>query len=144
MDNEVYEKIHKPYTALPGDLLINKMGEPPGLACLYPEGAPLAMVTPDVVKASIDPAKADARFLMHVYNSRRMRLAVQKLIKGATRPRVSLNELFALGIPVPPLDEQTEIAEMAEALQNSADTAHQSASDASRLVASFTATLFSQ
>lgn len=144
MDNEVYEKIHKPYTALPGDLLINKMGEPPGLACLYPEGAPLAMVTPDVVKASIDPAKADARFLMHVYNSRRMRLAVQKLIKGATRPRVSLNELFALGIPVPPLDEQTEIAEMAEALQNSADTAHQSASDASRLVAAFTATLFSQ
>jgi len=143
MDNEVYKRIHKPYTALPGDLLINKMGEPPGLACLYPEHAPLAMVTPDVVKASIDPTKADARFLMHVYNSRRMRLAVQKLIKGATRPRVSLNELFALGLPVPPLDEQTEIAEMAEALQNSADAALQSASNASQLSGAFTATLFS-
>jgi restriction endonuclease S subunit len=56
---------------------------------------------------------------------------------------VSLNELFALGLPVPPLDEQTEIAEMAEAFQNSANAALQSASNASQLSGAFTATLFS-
>jgi type I restriction enzyme S subunit len=133
MDQAVYDRLHTPYTVRPGDLLITKMGEPPGIACIYPKGEPLAMVTPDVIKATIYESRADTRFLRHLYNSPIVRRQVLKLIKGATRPRVSLNEFFRLKLPIPPLAEQKEIASIADSLESDVTAAQRSSRAASRL-----------
>jgi len=142
MDLNIYERIHKPYTVLPGDLLITKMGEPPGIACIYPQDSPLAMVTPDVVKATIEPNIVDSRYLKHLYNSPLLKIQIQKLTKGATRPRVSLNELFELLLPIPPLPEQKEIAVIMDNMESIFVIAKRSAVDANSFILKLTGELF--
>ena len=142
MDLGVFERLHTPYTVRPGDLLITKMGEPPGIACVYPDDGPLAMVTPDVIKATIDHSIADTRFLLYLYNSPVVRSQVVKLIKGATRPRVSLNEFFLLKLPIPPLDEQEEIADLAEEFAFAARAAEYSSKESANLATLLTRTVF--
>jgi len=109
MDIAVYEKLHVPYTVRSGDLLITKMGEPPGLACIYPLNALDAMVTPDVIKATIDPEIAIPEYMMLVFNSARTSRAIAKFMKGGTRTRVSLDNFYSIGLPIPYLEEQEAI-----------------------------------
>jgi type I restriction enzyme S subunit len=110
MDKSVYEMVHKPYAVRSGDLLITKMGEPPGIACIYPDSEPLGMVTPDVIKVTCDPEKVDTYFAMCVYNSPQLRKRILDLTKGGTRSRVTLDEFYALLLAIPPLPEQKKIA----------------------------------
>jgi type I restriction enzyme S subunit len=142
MDQDVYERLHKPYTVRPGDLLVTKMGEPPGIACIYPAHAPPAMVTPDVIRASIDESIADAQFLVHLYNSPIIRSQVARLIKGATRPRVSLNEFFELKLPIPPLCEQRKIAELAGSFEMGISSAKCASARSGELMSVLTEAVF--
>jgi type I restriction enzyme S subunit len=109
MDVDVYERLHKPYTVRPGDLVLTKMGEPPGLAAIYPVDAPEGMVTPDVIKATLDDSTILPRFAVAMLNNARSRSNLRQLCKGGTRTRVSLDELYTLKWPIPPLDEQLRI-----------------------------------
>lgn len=122
MDIEVYEKLHKPYTVKPGDLLITKLGEPPGMACLYPFEYPRAMVTPDVIKISINSAKADNVFIAYLYNAPSTRMRILNLTKGGTRTRVTLDEFYKLPIPLPPLPEQRQIASILSTVDEKLET----------------------
>lgn len=123
MDISVYEKLHVPYTVREGDVLITKMGEPPGLACIYPEGAADAMVTPDVIKASISPEIALPAFVVLVFNNPRTARAISKFMKGGTRTRVSLDNFYSIPLPIPPIEEQKTIVEEIAAISLSRDTA---------------------
>ncbi len=109
MDEGVYERLHRPYTVRPGDLVITKMGEPPGLAAIYPEDAPMGMVTPDVIKATLDESVVLPQFVVGLFNNPRSRVNLLQLCKGGTRTRVSLDELYSLKWPIPPLEEQAQI-----------------------------------
>lgn len=109
MDFDVYERLHTPYTVKPGDLLITKLGDPPGMVCLYPENMEFGMVTPDIVRARLDTNIVHPRFLLAYYNSPATKTRIMQLTKGGTRPRVSLEELFDLKIPLPPMDEQKKL-----------------------------------
>ncbi|MDM8535945.1 restriction endonuclease subunit S [Desulfobacterales bacterium HSG17] len=112
MDEDVYQKLHVPFTVFPNDLLITKMGDPPGLSCLYPENYSKAMVTPDVIKASLDHNKINPYFAMYSYNCPSTNKRLLKLTKGGTRPRITLNEFYALKLPFPSLEEQNHIADI--------------------------------
>ena len=111
MDVAVYERLHVPYTARAGDVLITKMGEPPGLACIYPEGSPNAMVTPDVIKASISSDVAVPAYVVLAFNNARTARAISKFMKGGTRTRVSLDNFYSIAIPIPSIEEQQAIVE---------------------------------
>lgn len=111
MDVSVYEKLHVPYTVRSGDILITKMGEPPGLACIYPEGLPDAMVTPDVIKASISSEVALPAFVVLLFNNPRTSRAISKFMKGGTRTRVSLDNFYSIPLPIPSIEEQKVIVE---------------------------------
>ncbi|MBD2246538.1 restriction endonuclease subunit S [Nostoc sp. FACHB-888] len=121
MDESVYEQFHRPYTVKSGDLLITKMGEPPGIACIYPKKEPFAMVTPDVIKASVDHQKIDTYFLMCLYNSPQIKSEILNLTKGGTRSRVTLDEFYKLLLPCPPLNEQIKISTVLFALDELID-----------------------
>jgi len=123
MDVAVYEKVHMPYTARAGDVLITKMGEPPGLACIYPEGAPDAMVTPDVIKASIAADVALTAYVVLAFNNARTARAISRFMKGGTRTRVSLDNLYSIRLPVPPIDEQERIVEEISSIAHAEETA---------------------
>ena len=119
MDVQVYERVHTPYTVHPGDLLLTKMGDPPGLAAIYPEDAPIAMVTPDVIKVTLNEDVVLPDFAVALFNNVRSRTNMLRLCKGGTRTRVSLDELYSLNWPIPSLDEQTAISAVLSQFEDS-------------------------
>ncbi len=96
----------------PGDILIAKVGNPPGDACIYPKTEPAAVVTQDVVRIRIEPRVADPRFLTYLLNSKLGRYLARLITVEATRGRFSLDDLRNIRFPLPPISEQHAIAEL--------------------------------
>lgn len=121
MDTEVWRQHHQPYSVYGGELLVTKLGDPPGTACIFPEGGGPAMVTPDVMKMNVDEAVADVRYLMHFFNGPLSKKIVEAICFGVTRLRIDLSMFKTFPIPLPPRAEQTEIVRRVEALFAFAD-----------------------
>lgn len=121
MDTEVWRRHHQPYSIYGGELLVTKLGDPPGTACIFPEGGGPAMVTPDVMKMKVDEAVADARYLMHFFNGPLSKKIVEAICFGVTRLRIDLSMFKTFPIPLPPRAEQTEIVRRVETLFAFAD-----------------------
>ena len=121
MDRQVWDKHHKPYSVYGGELLVTKLGDPPGTACIYPGDMGVAMVTPDVMKMSVDDVVADSRYLMHFFNGPASKEIVEAMCFGVTRLRIDLSLFKTFPIPMPPRAEQTEVVRRVEALFAFAD-----------------------
>jgi type I restriction enzyme S subunit len=96
---------------LPGDVLVARMPDPLGRACLVPETIGQAATVVDVAILRPSPLSIDNRFLMYAINSRSVRNQIELLQAGATRQRVSRRNLGGVQVPLPPLDEQRAIAD---------------------------------
>ena len=95
----------------PGDLLIAKVGDPPGTAAVYPDNELSGLVTQDVIRLRVDKAHVCAKHVAYFLNS----LAGQALIDGisieSTRMRVSLGDYKSSPCLLPPFREQEAIAD---------------------------------
>lgn len=109
MDSLKWSELFKPYSVFGGELLITKLGDPPGECAIYPDNAGPAMVTPDVIKMSVNRRVVDRRYLMHYLNSRTARGFAMGAAFGTTRLRVTLPIFRVLPVPLPPLAEQQRI-----------------------------------
>ena len=98
----------KAHQVSPGDLLVTKMGDPPGDAALYPPTLPDAIITADCIKWTTAP-NCDALFLEFAMNSPIGNAAVRKITKGVAQQKVTLAGFSQIALPLPPLDEQIEI-----------------------------------
>lgn len=94
----------------PGDLVISKLGDPPGYACVVPQNAGSGVIVADVVRFRGNPELIDHRYLSFYLNSPVGRQQFLSLSKGTTRTRVNLSNIKTIKIPLPPLDEQKRIA----------------------------------
>lgn len=94
----------------PGDLVISKLGDPPGYACVVPPSAGSGIIVADVVRFRGNPELTDHGYLSHFLNSPDGRRQFLKLSKGSTRKRVNLSSIKTIEIPLPPLGEQKRIA----------------------------------
>ncbi|EXF43462.1 type I restriction-modification system subunit S [Pseudomonas sp. BAY1663] len=92
-----------------GDILLAKVGDPPGDACVYPIGQPSGIVTQDVVRIKVDKRTIDAEYLCFLLNSEYGRHLVRLVSVEATRGRFSLADLKSIRHILPPLEEQEEI-----------------------------------
>jgi len=92
-----------------GDVLITKVGAPPGDACLYPDAEPDAVITADCIKLRLSPLLPQKRFFVHTINSEVVKPQLQLITKGVAQMKVSLGRFSTLAIPLPPLAEQTRI-----------------------------------
>lgn len=92
-----------------GDILLAKVGDPPGDACVYPLGQPSGIVTQDVVRIKVDKRTVDAEYLCFLLNSKYGRHLVRLVSVEATRGRFSLADLKSIRHILPPLEEQQEI-----------------------------------
>ena len=123
MDKKKWYELFEPYSVYGGELLVTKLGEPPGVCAIYPIGIGPAMVTPDVIKISINEKISLPRFIMHYFNSDRSRKLASGAAFGTTRLRLTLPIFRNMSIPLPPLSEQHEIVSEVERRLSVADQA---------------------
>jgi type I restriction enzyme S subunit len=102
----------------PGDILIARMPDPIGRACIFPDLGRPCVTAVDV--AILRPRKeVDREYLMHLINSPSFRREVLSQAKGATRQRISRKNLGSIVVEVPSLDEQQRVvARIKECLEH--------------------------
>lgn len=98
----------------PGDVLIARMPDPIGRACLAPENIGDAVTAVDVSILRIRRDDVYARYVMWAINTPRFHAEVESNQSGTTRKRISRKNLGALKVPLPPLDEQHRIVDILE------------------------------
>jgi type I restriction enzyme S subunit len=100
------------HEARSGDVLITKMGDPPGDARVY--RGPPAIVTADCIRLRPSP-DFDARFIAMAFASAPVKSQIQQITRGVAQRKVSLSRLrTGVQLPVPPLAEQRRIVGILE------------------------------
>lgn len=99
-----------------GDVLVARMPDPLGRACIFPGDEKPSVTAVDVCIIRPCTAQVDRRWLMHGINSPDFRAAIEQEQKGTTRGRVSRSSLAMLRLRVPPTAEQQRIADKIEKL----------------------------
>jgi type I restriction enzyme S subunit len=92
-----------------GDIVVAKVGNPPGTAAVYPETEPSGIVTQDVIRIKTDPRRVNAEFIVYWLNSDAGQASIDQISVESTRMRVDLESYKSLRIWLPPIDEQSEI-----------------------------------
>jgi type I restriction enzyme S subunit len=104
-----------------GDLLITKMGEPPGDASIYPDTAPDAVITADCIKWRISKLIKSPESYVHIINSGLIKSQILKQTKGVAQKKISLATFKLIAFPLPPNDEQVEMIRQIELKLSTAD-----------------------
>ena len=91
-----------------GDLLIAKVGDPPGISAVYPNDE-LAIMTQDVIR--LRPSNlVNTVYLKHWINSEMGKHTLKGITIDGTRSRFSLKDFKKTKVPMPPLQIQNEFA----------------------------------
>lgn len=93
----------------PGDILITKMGDPPGDVALYPGTAPQGIITADCIKWRLSPMLAEAKFFIYALRSKPVQKQILERTRGVAQKKVSLESFRDIAIPLPPLSDQRRI-----------------------------------
>lgn len=106
-----------------GDVLIARMPDPLGRACVFPGLAQPAVTVVDVCIVRLNVDSVSPKWLTTFINSPSFRLAVAGEQRGSTRKRISKGSLSELSIPVPPSEEQERIADSVDSYLSRLDAA---------------------
>jgi len=98
------------YKVLPGDVLVAKVGDPPGTAAIYPASQPMGIITQDVIRIRVKRSLVTPEYLSAFLNSRKGYHTLEPIIVEGTRSRFGLTPYKELHIPVPPLTLQHDFA----------------------------------
>jgi type I restriction enzyme, S subunit len=94
-----------------GDILICRLAEPAGRACVLPDIGEKRLITAVDVTIFRPPASvADRHFLVHMFNTRQWFGAVNERCGGSTRTRIARGQLGKIEIKLPAPPEQIAIA----------------------------------
>jgi type I restriction enzyme S subunit len=104
-----------------GDVLVARMPNPLGRACLFPGDRRESVTVVDVCVIRGQERHVDNRWLMHFINAPKFRLDIDALQSGSTRKRISRGNLSTINLPVPPRTEQTRLVEKLEELLSDLD-----------------------
>jgi type I restriction enzyme S subunit len=94
---------------LPGDVLICRLADPVGRACVAPDLG-VRMITSVDVCILRPSALHSSKFIMYSLSNLQYLSWLQALSRGGTRDRISRSMLSQIGFLAPPLDEQNAIA----------------------------------
>jgi type I restriction enzyme S subunit len=106
-----------------GDVLVARMPDPLGRACIYPGDEKKAVTVVDVCIIRTGKSGVDHRWLMNTLNSSIVRASIAGLQSGSTRLRISRKNLETIEFPLPPLPEQRRIVAKLEELFSKLDAA---------------------
>jgi len=99
-----------------GDLLITKVGDPPGICAVYPNDE-LAIMTQDVIRLRTTDIVNNV-YLQHWLNSSLGKHVLKGIIIQGTRMRFSLKSFKKLKVPVPPIEHQDKFATIVDQVEN--------------------------
>lgn len=108
ISEEVFERLHCK-EIYPGDILISRLPEPAGRACIVPELATRMVTAVDctIVRTA---KEYDSEYLVQYLSTTMYFKIVNSFLGGGTRQRISRGNLSGIGIPIPKsLDEQKKI-----------------------------------
>lgn len=107
----------------PGDVLVARMPDPLGRACVFPGINQDAVTVVDVCLLRTVPDSAISNHIIKYWiNSPALRTAIVQNASGSTRKRITRKKLEKLDIPLPPLAEQKFIAEKLDTLLAQVDS----------------------
>ena len=92
-----------------GDILVTKMGDPPGDVCRYPANRPPAVITADCIKLRVIKLGIDPSFIEYAMASRVVQDQILGITKGVAQLKVNLANFSSIALPVPPHAEQARI-----------------------------------
>jgi len=101
----------------PNDILLNRMGDPIGIACILPHLSYPAITAVDVTIIRSKKEIANQFFILYSLNSKAIRRQIEAFATGSTRRRISRKNLEKIKIPLPPLETQQKIVEKLSAVQ---------------------------
>lgn len=95
----------------PGEILLSKMGDPVGRACIVPESENRYVMCSDGIRLVVDKKQFSRDFVFFAINFDSFRRRVEAASTGSTRKRIGLDVLKQLPLDVPQLAEQQKIAD---------------------------------
>ncbi len=98
----------------PGDVLITKMGDPPGDVTLYPRSRPVGIITADCIKWRINPSAGLPEYFAYATRTASVQRQILRITKGVAQRKISLARFRSIEYPVAPLPEQHRIVEAIE------------------------------
>jgi restriction endonuclease S subunit len=126
--------------AVPGDVLITKMGWPPGEACVVPQDFERGVVTADVVRARPDRKLVIAEYLAAVLNSHWGQQQIVRVSPGTTRPKTTLRDMASIAVAIPPVPQQGALVEALAGLRAQIEESERYARQSDRLQAAIAQT----
>ncbi len=102
----------------PSDIIISKMGDPVGRACLIPDDHPRYVMCSDGIRLVVDEKRFSKYFIYTLINSTPFRNLVEETATGSTRKRIGLADLKKLPMIVPKQLEQQKIANCLSSIDN--------------------------
>lgn len=99
----------KCFEVLPGDLLISRLPEPVGRACIIPDTGQKMITAVDCSIVRAHESSINPEFLVYYTQTQDYLRAVDVRCSGTTRKRISRKNLGNVPVPIPPMDEQERI-----------------------------------
>jgi type I restriction enzyme S subunit len=99
-----------------GDVLVARMPDPLGRACIFPGDSKSCVTVVDVCILRTGSQGVNPSWLMYTLNSSIVRSVVASLQSGSTRKRISRGNFAQIKLPIPPLAEQYRIVAKIEEL----------------------------
>lgn len=103
-----------PHSVKPLDLLITKMGDPPGDCEIYPQNREEGIITSDCLKLRIWDELLNRKFYKYCINSNLVKKQLGLITKGVAQKKISLERFKSLKFPLPLLEEQNQIVQKIE------------------------------
>lgn len=110
-----------PHSVSSMDLLVTKMGEPPGDCEIYPAQSPDAIITADCLKFRVWDKFFNRVYFKYVINSFFIKEQLGLITQGVAQQKISLERFKTLHFPIPSKEEQDEIVRKVEELFSLAD-----------------------
>jgi type I restriction enzyme, S subunit len=100
-----------------GDILIARMPDPLGRACIFPlKGQNKFVTVVDVCIVRLGTDKINSKYLLYLINSLPIRLEIDTYKSGSTRKRISRKNLAKIELLIAPIAEQNRIVAKIEEL----------------------------
>lgn len=110
-------------TVFPGDLLISRLPDPVGRACIIPDIGTDMITAVDCTIIRVNESIVLPSFLLFYTKSLDYFTQINRFLSGTTRKRISRGNLAKIEIPIPPIDYQKKIVVKIEELLGKLDEA---------------------
>jgi len=105
----------------PGDILISRLPEPVGRACVIPEKEERMITAVDCTILRVDENIIDKRYLLHFLKSQVYYRNLYSKLAGTTRVRISRKNLEQIEIPIPDRVTQVNVGNVLDHIEKIMD-----------------------